>query len=557
MVVMPTRQDALAAVAQSAVAEGDWAAARRAFEALAADHPTAEVLAGLGDVLWWLGETAAAVRCMERAFAAFQHRGDPASSATVGVGLYLTYRVSLGNTAAARGWLARVARLVDEAALAPLEGWVELLRAHDSSDAVAAERFATRARDLAARFGDADLELCAISQLGACLVVQGRAAEGTALMDEAMAASLAGESTRPHTVVYASCTLIGACAQTADTEHALQWIRAADAFERRYGSPHLYTTCRAYLGAILMASGDWAGADRELRAAIGIGASAEPAVCAEAAARLAELRLAQGRLEEAERLLEGFEEFDTSAVVLAGLASARGDAMNARRIALRRARSLGADDADVPPGSHRTGLGASLEQASLWEMLALVATPPEAQDAVRRLTALAEDTDCDQLRARALRAAGRLRSEPATLELALALFTRLRLPLEASRTRLALAGLLAGDDAAAEARAALAGFETLGAHRDADAAAARLRELGVAANRIAPVARGELTRREREVLVLLAEGLSNREVAERLFLSRKTVEHHVRNVLVKLGLRNRTEAAAYVLRHPEQIRSRG
>ena len=56
---------------------------------------------------------------------------------------------------------------------------------------------------------------------------------------------------------------------------------------------------------------------------------------------------------------------------------------------------------------------------------------------------------------------------------------RLRLPLEAARTRLALAGILTDQDAVSEARAALAAFETLGAARDADQAAARLREFGL------------------------------------------------------------------------------
>lgn len=551
---MSTLPDRLAEVAQAAVAAGDWATARAALEALAVREPAAETLAGLGDVLWWLGETEGAVRWQERAYAAFRHRGDPANSAMVAVGLYLIYRVSLGNVAASRGWLARAARLVTESDLVPVEGWVRLLRAHDSADPVVAERLATDARALATRFGDSDLELCALSQLGAALVGQGRGEEGTRLLDEAMAAALAGESGRPHTVVYTSCNVISACAQTAEFERALQWIRAADAFERRYGNPHLYTTCRTNLGAILFACGDWVGAERELRAALDIGVSAERAVCAEAAARLAELRLAQGRLEEAERLVDGFEEFDSSGVILAALATARGDLTGARRIALRRVHALGGEAA-ASTASYRPGLAACLEEGALWELLAEVSEAAEADEALGRLAELASSTGCEQLQARALRASGRLRRDPPPLERALSLFTQLRLPLEAGRTRLSLAALLTGDDAIAEARAALAAFEALGAARDADAAAARLRELGVVAARGGPAGFGELTQREREVLDLLGEGLSNRELAERLFLSRKTVERHVRNVLFKLGLRNRAEAAAHVVRHSARMRS--
>jgi two-component system, NarL family, response regulator DevR len=60
---------------------------------------------------------------------------------------------------------------------------------------------------------------------------------------------------------------------------------------------------------------------------------------------------------------------------------------------------------------------------------------------------------------------------------------------------------------------------------------------------------GGLTKREREVLALLGEGLSNRRIAERLCLTHKTVENHVASVLAKLGLSGRAEATAYVLRH--------
>jgi DNA-binding NarL/FixJ family response regulator len=58
-----------------------------------------------------------------------------------------------------------------------------------------------------------------------------------------------------------------------------------------------------------------------------------------------------------------------------------------------------------------------------------------------------------------------------------------------------------------------------------------------------------LTEREREVLSLIADGRNNREIAERLVISEKTVKTHVSNILSKLGLADRTQAAIYALRH--------
>jgi DNA-binding CsgD family transcriptional regulator len=59
----------------------------------------------------------------------------------------------------------------------------------------------------------------------------------------------------------------------------------------------------------------------------------------------------------------------------------------------------------------------------------------------------------------------------------------------------------------------------------------------------------DLTRREREILALIAQRLTNPEIAARLFISPKTTEHHVGNILGKLGAANRREAAAIAVRH--------
>jgi DNA-binding NarL/FixJ family response regulator len=122
--------------------------------------------------------------------------------------------------------------------------------------------------------------------------------------------------------------------------------------------------------------------------------------------------------------------------------------------------------------------------------------------------------------------------------------------MELAQSRLEMARAQANrspEVAIAEAKAALEDFEKLQAARHADAAAALLRSLG-APIRTGPKGFGALTKREAEVLQLVGAGLSNAEIGDRLYISRKTVEHHVGNVLSKLGLRNRAEAAAYATR---------
>jgi DNA-binding NarL/FixJ family response regulator len=522
---------------QAALAAGDWSAARAAFEAALAEEETPEALSGLGTAAMWQGEMEAAVALRERAYAAFRRRPDPLEAAITALSLYFLFRSSLGNVAASRGWLARAERIAEELALPPLTAWVQCARAHDSDDPVAAERLARAACETARSLGDTDLELCALSQIGIALVDQGRVAEGAPLLDEAMAASLGGEGEQLQTVVYTSCNMIMACSRAAQFERATQWIRAAGPFTRRYGSPHLYTLCRLHHGKVLVSTGDWAAAEAELEDALRVSQATERGLIAETLAALAELRLAQGKVDEAAELVAAAADHPVTTGAQAALHMARGEPAAAEALLRRRLRVLGDE---------------RLESAALLELLCaaeLAAGSGEAATATaRRLADLASRTSCEAVVARAERALGIATADAQALESALERFAGLEMPFEAARTQLLLGRELDGEAAVVTARSALATFQRLGAAREADAAAALLRTLGVRAGRAGPRGGDVLTRREREVLALLGDGLSNRAIADRLFISQKTAQHHVASVLFKLDLANRAQAAAYAVR---------
>ncbi|GAA1576235.1 hypothetical protein GCM10009789_32060 [Kribbella sancticallisti] len=519
---------------ERALAAGDWLVARDAFGA----DESAEGLSGLGTAYWWLGDVRAAFSCWERAYADFS-RTDPAQAVQVAVGLSLLYVANAGNRAVARGWAARAVRLAEPLDLPVLRAWALLAKADTEDDPAQAAVCADEAHRIALEVGDHDLELCALSMRGSVLIGLGQVEAGTALLDEAMAGALGGEGSSLDTVVFTSCQLMQCCVRGADFSRVVQWSHSLDDFIARYGCPYLHAACRASYGAVLVSTGDWARAENELAAAANLARDSLPAVRAEAVAYLADLRLAQGRATEARHLLEGFEDHLVVRPVLAAAYLAAGEAPTAISFVLRQLDSTA---------------GRYPEEARLREVLgdAYLATGQvdAARSEAKRLAELGNRTDSLLITARAERLLGRATGATALLTSAQARFSQLAMPLEAARTRMALALVMTREDpepAAAEARIALAVFEDLGASTDANAAAAWLRSAGAAAARVGARSLGALTKREQDVLRLLAQGLPNPEIAERLYISRRTVEHHVASLLAKLGLRNRTEAAAFAL----------
>ena len=504
---------------------------------------------GLANALFWLGDLAGTIASCEKAYAGFRQRGDQMYAAGAALSLVGYNKGYLGNTAAARGWLSRATRII-ESDVPELRGELLGATAYVTDDPIQSEALARQAVEIGRATGNSGLELMAMHAVGQALVQQGRIGEALSLLDEAMAGVLGGEGD-PLIVAQISCMTMVVCGSCLDLERATQWVQSLERFIDRYGCPFLYAECRAYYGRVLFENGDWSAAEALLADAITMSRGIFQAPHAFASGTLAELRLAQGRIEDAVKVLHGVEGREEAVPAVASVHLQQGEPSVAAAVLRRRLAATSPDRLDA---------AAVIELLGEAEIALL-----DSDAAIERghaLVALGAANNCQLIIAHGERLLGHALASTdvsagcAHLETALAAFIQAGIPYRAAQTRLLLAQTLRLDDravAGAEARAALSAFEDLGASHDADAAAALMRDLGMKAARTGPRNFGRLTKREQEVLALLGEGLSNPEIAERLFLSRKTVEHHVARILAKLGLRGRAEAAALAARSAPSI----
>jgi tetratricopeptide (TPR) repeat protein len=329
-----------------AMATGDWRGARDAFSAVLEVTGVPEASFGLASALFWLGDLAGTIANCERAYAGFRRRGDPMFAAGAALSLVGYNKGYLGNTAAARGWLSRAARIIDSE-VPELRGELLGATAYVTNDPVESEALARQAADIGRANGNSDLELMAMHAVGQALVQQGRTEEGMSLLDEAMAGVIGGEGGDPLTVAQMSCMTMVVCGSCFDLERATQWVQSLQGFIDRYGCPFLYAECRTYYGRVLFENGDWAAAEALLADAIAMSKGVFAAPHAFAAGTLAELRLAQGKVEDAARVLRGVEGREESATAVASVHLAQGEPSAAAAVLRRRLAATSPDRLDV------------------------------------------------------------------------------------------------------------------------------------------------------------------------------------------------------------------
>jgi len=540
----------------AALASGDWDAARVAFERALAERESPEGLEGLGLAAWWLDLADVVFEMRERAYRLYRDRDDRRGAARLAVWIAWDTWAFRGEQAVASGWLQRARRLLDGQGDVPERAWLELregaLALLDDGDPDRAHRHAAEGIRVGRAIGAIDLEMLGRALQGLALVASGAVAEGMRALDEVNTAVVAGELTDLIAIGLASCYMIAACERVRDYDRAVQWCARLKAFSAKWGLRPLFAVCRTQYASICMWRGTWLEAEAELTAATDELAASRPAMTADGLVRLAELRRRQGRLVEAAALFERSEPHPLAALGRAEIAFDSGDLRAAAEQAERYLRR-------VPP-HNRTDRAAGLDL--LVRALVGAKSLEAARTALAELTAIAALVSTAPLKGAASLAAGCVAAGAGDadvarrhLEDAVDLFRQSGAPYELARARIALARALASlgreEAAAEEARRAIDVLAELKAELELSRARTLLESLATKSPDKATGRRSDvagLTAREVEVLRLIAEGLNNAAIAERLFVSEHTVHRHVANIFNKLSVSSRAAAVAQAAR---------
>jgi DNA-binding CsgD family transcriptional regulator len=480
---------------------------------------------------------------LDRLYRVHVESGDPGRAARCAYWLAITFMLR-GQRGRSNAWIARGERLVEDRECAE-RGFMaaavaeQQLREKDTGGALAS---AGRALSIGEAFGDADLTAAARHAQGQALIEQGEVAAGLKCLDETMLAVVAGELL-PIMTGLMYCSVIDTCQRLYALGRAREWTAAlSDVCGQQPELVAFTGVCLVHRAEILQVEGAWPEALAEARRACERAQRADAKPPGAALYRQGEIHRLCGDFERAEEAYRsasdlGFE--PQPGLALLRLAQGRVDAACA---AIRRLTSATSDRLR----------SAAVLPAHLEIMLAC-GDLDEARRARDQLCELASVFGADALQAVAAQADGAIavaegRADAAveSLRRAFGLWERLGAPYDAARVRVLIghACRALGDDEAAglELEAARSVFERLGAQP-------QLARMERPMEVVSSVQKAPLTARELQVLRLISTGRTNKEIAEELSLSERTIDRHVTNILSKLDVRSRTAATTWAFDH--------
>ena len=520
-----------------------YASLSRADESAALDPDDLEALA---ESAHFTGRTERSVEARSRIYTCLVSNGDNRGAAMCAVRIHLVLMLH-GDVSPAMGWFSRARRLLQQEPECVVHGYVCVAEAEANfhrGNLDGSLDLARRGTTIGTEFADPNPVNIGLHQAGRALVALGDIPGGTTLLDEAMVAVDARE-VNPVSSWWIYCSSINVCDYMSDFGRASAWTSAFEKWVRtQHGATALSGSCRMHRSRIMRLHGAWTDAEHEARQACAEQNGTVAMDAGQAWYQVGEVRRMVGDLPAAEEAFghAGGYGWDVqpgmallraaqgrTGAATAGLARALAERPSDR---LARAKLLPAQ-AEIAIASGNL----ELARAAADELTAMVVSAPSAvRAAAAQVAGAVRLADGD--------AAGALPD----LRAAAQIWADLEMPYEAARSHqlIGLACRAIGDEDTArlEWETCRAAFDRLGAMPDVTCTDELL---GYAPPPAQPP--DGLSAREVEVLQLVAAGMTNRDVAEHLSLSRKTVARHLSNIFAKIGVTSRAAATAYAYQH--------
>ena len=529
---------------RAAFDRGDWDVAFAGWSAADADALTPVDLEDLATAAELLGRHDEAITALQRAFTSWQRADQPARAVTCAFRLAMS-SATHGEPALFAGWTSRAEGLVDTIRTdGPERGWVDFLRMFRALGAgayVDAAAAADAATECGRRHQDADLIAMGLCAQGRLALYTGRVAKGLSMLDEAMVRVVAGEAS-PIIAGHVYCTAIEGCQEISDFGRVAEWTSALERWCAAQPGLLAFTgQCAVHRGQIMRFRGEWSAALDELALAVrryeSLGSADATGLASYESGEVHRLRGDWDEADAAYRVAAEHGHDAQPGLALLWLARGRPDA------------ARGAIDRVLAEGGGPVQRCRVLLAAA--EVLVATGEVTRAREVAEEFDALATSFGCLTLEAMAAQAAGAVELAAGDAQGALPylrkaqqLWSRAGSPYERARVQVlsgrALAAVGDVETSRRELEAARTTFHHLAARPAEDEVSLLL----------SPAARRDgLTPREVEVLRLVADGLSNAQIAATLVLSEKTVARHVSNIFGKLAVGSRTAAAAYAFQH--------
>lgn len=454
--------------------------------------------------------------------------------------------INQGDHAQGGGWIARTARLVEDNQHDCVEkGFLlvpKALQSLGSGDYENAHYLFSQAVEVGRGFNNPDLITLGRLGCGQALVLQNHISEGTTLFDEVMVAVLSDEIS-PIVTGIAYCAVIETCQKIYDLSRAKEWTGALSRWcDSQPDLVPFRGQCLVRRVEIMQLYGEWQNAMKEVQRACEIlsGPPGEPAA-GEAYYRKGELFRLLGKFSKAEEMYRQASKWGKKPQPgLSLLRLAQGEAEDALA-AIRQSEE------------NKDRISRSKILPAYIEIMLAAGQTQAAKAAAIELGEIADELEAPFLKAMACRSQGHVlladgdpRAALEKLGNSWSLFKSFDAVYESAKTRVLIGRACRemgdNDTAEMELGAALWRFQQLGAVPDQETVESLIRKSP-------PDNIHGLTPRELEVLRFLATGKTNKTIAVDLFISERTVDRHVSNILSKLNISSRSAATAYAYKH--------